>query len=420
MAQHRDTSGRYSYQEPDPHLGTSEVPGFSRPPSPADLETTSPRPPKAARYDPLADLRQQIDDAAQPSRWAFQSSLPPAAFSLGKRLAKSWPIWSLAGLAVVSGIGIMSAISLFRIPNLPNCRAIFWPTASATTRLQCAEAYAEQATVDGYVEAIALLDSLPADHPLRSEINLRIEEWSENILDLAENAFQSGQLQAAIGMARRIPNHTAAAQIVSERVSEWNQIWQEAETIYEAAETELKNLEFQNAFSQATQLLTVGNDYWETVKYDELSRKITAAREDLNKLGQAKRLAEKRTLAAMQEALEIAQAIPSDSPVYAEAQRVMRDFGRDLLNMAEVALENRNADGARQMLDAIPAGVNLGEEIADLRTIIDASQLSWQGGMAGLEGAIVRLQSLSQDRPLYAKAQTLMRRWQAEARGDRS
>jgi soluble cytochrome b562 len=85
--------------------------------------------------------------------------------------------------------------------------------------------------------------------------------------------------------------------------------------------------------------------------------------------------------------------------------------------MAETALENRDADSARQMLDAIPAGVNLSEEIADMRTIIDASQLSWQGGIAGLEGAIVRLQSLSNNRPLYAKAQTLMRRWQNEVEG---
>jgi hypothetical protein len=334
-----------------------------------------------------------------------------------QRLAKTWPVWSVGVLVLVSGVGAMSAISLFRIPNLPNCRAIFWPTASATTRLQCAEAYAEQATVEGYLEAIALLESLPADHPLGGEIDLRIEDWSEKILALAETTFQSGDLAEAIAIAQRIPNHTAAAQLVSQQVSDWNQIWKDAETIYQAAEADLKALAFQDAFAKAIQLLDVDNTYWQTTKYDELTAKITAAREDLNKLGKAKELARQRTVKAMQEALAIAQGIDSKSPVYAEAQTVIRQFGRDLLDMAESALERRDAEAAGQMLEAIPAELSMGAEIADMRTLIDASQLSWQGGISGLEGAIVRLQSIGADRPLYNKAQGLMRRWQEEVEG---
>jgi hypothetical protein len=334
-----------------------------------------------------------------------------------QRLARTWPVWTVGLLVAVTGVGVVSAISLFRIPNLPNCRAIFWPMASATTRLQCAEAYADQDTLEGYLDAIALIESLPDDHPLRGEIDLRLETWSENILDLAETAFQAGDLDAAIAMARRIPNSTTAAQLVNQRVSDWNQIWQEAETIYQAAEADLKALEFQAAFAKAIQLRDVGNTHWETVKYDELTGKITAAREDLNQLGRAKELARQRTLKALQEALTLAQAIATDSPVYNEAQGVIQELGRDLLAMAETALENRDAVAASQMLGAIPTTLNLGNEIADMRTLIDASQLSWQGGISGLEGGIVRLQSIGDDRPLYGKAQALMRRWQDEVQG---
>ncbi|PSN77556.1 chromosome segregation ATPase [filamentous cyanobacterium CCP4] len=384
---------------------------------------------KPTRYDPLADLRQRADGHHtsprlddNPShdpddRSADQSTLPPPRPPLTQRLAKTWPIWSVGILVAVVGVGAVSAVSLFRIPNLPNCRAIFWPTAAATTRLQCAEAYAEQGTVEGYLDAIALLESLPSDHPLRGEVDLRIETWSENILDLAETTFQAGDLTEAIAIARRIPNHTAAAQLVNEQVGEWNQIWEEAETIYAAAETDLKALAFQDAFAKAIQLLDVGNTHWETVKYDELTAKITAAREDLNQLGKAKELARQRTLKSMQEALKLAQGIDSQSPVYSEAQSVIREFGRDLLEMAEAALERRDAIAAGQMLGAIPESLNMGAEIADMRTFIDASQLSWQGGITGLEGAIVRLQSISADRPLYGKAQALMGRWQDEVKG---
>lgn len=361
------------------------------------------------RYDPLADLRRSP-----------QATVPAAAKSkpsLGQRLARHWPVWSLGLLTLVMGVGVVSAISLFRIPNLPNCRAIFWLTASATTRLQCAEAYAEQGSVDGYLEAIALLESLPPDHPLRAEIDQRIETWSGRILDLAENLFQQGDLSQAIATARQIPDHTATAQVVNERIEQWNTIWQAAETIYNDAVSDLENLEFQDAFSKAIRLLGVNNTYWKTVKYDQLTTKITAAREDLNQLGEAKQLARRRTLSAMEEALALAMAIESDSPVYAEAQRVIREFGNDLLAMAEAALDRQDATAAAQMLGAIPAQLQLGAEIADMRVLIDANQIAWQGGISGLEGGITRLQSISRDRPLYQKAQAQINRWRTEVQG---
>lgn len=367
-----------------------------------------------SRYDPLADLRQR---STSPSELPWPGPPPKRKRSFAQRMASHWPLWAIASLVVVMGIGAASAVMLLRIPNLPNCRAIFWPAASASTRMQCAEAFAEQGTVEGYLEAITLLEALPPDHPLRGEISQRIETWADRILDLAERAFQDGQWQEAIAMARRVPNHTAAAQVVEERVATWNQIWQEAEAIYTAAETDLENLEFQDAFTKATQLLKVRNAYWRTTRYDELTAKINTARETLNELGRAKRLASQRTLANLKEAIAIVEGVPSDSPLYGEAQKVLGELGQTLLDMAETALNQRDADAAHQMLSAIPSSLSLGANIADMRTIIEASQLSWQGGITGLEGAITRLQSIDSNRPRYDFAQRLMGQWRAEVEG---
>lgn len=333
------------------------------------------------------------------------------------RLARNWQFWSLSSLVLVGGIGIMSAISLFRIPNLPNCRAIFWPTASATTRIQCAEAYADQGTVEGYLDAIQLVDKLPADHPLRSDINLRIEEWAENIMTLAEDTFQSGQLAEAIAIVRRIPTDTAAAELVNQRVRIWKSHWEEAETIYATATENLKKLQFQEAFSQAIQLLDVGIDYWETTKYEELTNLISDARRDLNQLGQAKQLAKRRTVDSMVKAVELATAISAESPLYGEAQDLIREFGRTMLEMIDGALDRKDVDSANAIISKIPKQAGLTQEIVDYRTIIQASELSWQGGVIGLEGAITRLQSIGRDRPLYDRAQTLMARWQQQVEG---
>ena len=90
----------------------------------------------------------------------------------------SWQFLLLTMLAILTGTLAFAVTSLFRMPNLPNCRAIFWPTASAAMRLQCAESYASQDSVDFLLEAIALVEKLPDDHPLRAEINAKVEIWS--------------------------------------------------------------------------------------------------------------------------------------------------------------------------------------------------------------------------------------------------
>ena len=411
MARKRGTSDRYFYEEPDPPP-EDWTPQDSPYPYSGPPYVPPSGPHHRDRYDPLTDLYQRPSPTSPLAR-----SPAPLPLSLTQKIAQHWPLWTFGSLAAVMGIGVVSALALLRIPNLPNCRAIFWPTASASTRLQCAEAFANQETVEGYLEAIELIEALPPDHPLRGEISQRIETWAERILDLAEQTFQEGQWQEAINIARRIPTHTAAAQVVEDRIATWNQIWQEAEAIYAAAEAEVKNLKFQEAFTKATQLLQVRNTYWNTLKYDELMARIVAARETLTKLGQAKRLAERRTLDALKEAIAMVQEVPSDSPIYGEAQRVLGELGKTLLDMAEDAIEQRNATGAQQMLSAIPSGLNLEADVADMRTIIEASQLAWQGSVSGLEGAIARLQSIDSRRPRYALAQHWIGRWQAEVAG---
>ena len=406
MARHRGTSEHDFYDE----MGSAPE-NWASPPPPTPVPPYA-VPPPIPRYDPLADLRQHPASPAD-HPWPVAQPQP----SLTQRMAKTWPLWTMGALVTVLGLGVASVITLLRIPNLPNCRAIFWPMASASTRLQCAEAFADQGTVEGYLEAIALIEALPEDHPLRSEISQRIQVWADRILDLAEQAFQDGHIQSAIDMARRIPHHTAAAQVVGERVDMWNQIWQEAEAIYAAAEAELVNLKFQEAFTQATRLLQVPNTHWKTVKYNEMIANIAAARDDLNALGEAKRLANQRTLDALKEAIEMVRGIVNESPIHGEAQKVLGELGQILIEMAESALNRRDATAALQMLAEIPSEANLGADVADMRAIVDATQLSWQGSISGLEGAMTRLQSIDSSRPRYDLAQRLMGQWRNEVGG---
>jgi hypothetical protein len=172
--------------------------------------------------------------------------------------------------------------------------------------------------------AIALVEQLPEDHALRAEINERVERWSEQILDIAERTFHEGELEQAIAIASRIPAHTAAAAVVSERVANWETVWSDATEIFATAEDFLRDSQFRQAFSEAIKLRSVGNDYWETTKYEELVNLISTARRDVNVLGQARRLADRGSVSAILEALELVQSISEESHLYGEAQALMK------------------------------------------------------------------------------------------------
>lgn len=333
--------------------------------------------------------------------------LPPK-----RPLLRRWTLGALLLLAALGGIAGASTVSLLRIPNLPNCRAIFWPTASASTRLQCADAYAEQSTVDDLLAAITLVEVLPGDHPLRPDINKRVEAWASQVLEIADRTFHDGDLDQATRVARRIPRNTAAADEVSDRINAWKAVWEQAESIFKESEEHLKASRFREAFSAATQLREVDNEHWSSTRYDELVELITVTRSDINTLADAKRHAEGGTVDLILESLEKIAAITSESYAYEEAQRLLKELSRDLLDRAEDALARADKSQAMNILNKIPAAAELSAEIADFRTLADAYELTWAGTTGGYESGIVRLQSLTPDRPLYNRAQTLKRGWQ--------
>ena len=417
-----------NYRNPPPNQPRGSR---SQPPYP-EFGKNPPRPKRDQRPRPQAG-QPASTGAARPVPPASTRYVPPASRSAAAIApADSEPViaadsqsprfnrWLIGAFLLVIGLGGVagaSAVSLMSIPNLPNCRAVSWRFASAATRLQCAEAYADQGTVESLLAAIALVEALPDDHPLRGEINDRVELWADEILHIADQTFNQGELESAIDMAQNIPDNTAAAALVSDRVASWRAIWEQAESIFRKAENQLRASNFREAFSAAIQLRTVDNEYWANERYDELTSLISRTREEVNILANAERIASSGALDDIVTALEQVAAIPEESYLYSDAQAVLKSLSRDLLALAEAALANQNSAEALRILAEIPDSVDLGQEVADFRTLADAYELTWSATTTGYEAAIVRLQSITSDRPLYEKARELRRQWQAELEG---
>ncbi|HLP91711.1 MAG TPA: chromosome segregation ATPase [Nostocaceae cyanobacterium] len=330
------------------------------------------------------------------------------------RWTKSWVLWSIIVTLVSGGIGFVSISMLLQLPSAPNCPSIFWPLASASMRLHCAQLAASKQTVDDLLQAIALVKELPPDHPLRGRINQYLELWSEDILKLANESFQAGNLEEAIATARQIPSDLPVSQLVEERIAKWQQIWSRAESIYDEAIEELKQRRSQSAFMVASKLLRLDNQYWASTRYDQLNRIIVSAKEDGDKLYQAERLARSGVPDKILEAIELAQSVKSDSYLYQKAQELVPVFGRKMLDLAAARIKRQDADTAIEIARKIPPIAGLQAEIDDFIVLSEARRSAWIGTTAGLEAAIYQAQQIDPSKETYSEAQKLITRWQLE------
>ena len=330
------------------------------------------------------------------------------------QLPKSWQFWGIATIVVLGVVGALSIAALLKLPALPNCPAVFWPTASASLRLYCAQLASEKRTIPDLLEAIALVKDLPVDHPLRPEVDRNLEIWARDILTLADEAFQRGDLKKAIDAAQRIPTTTAAAKLVKQQIKDWNETWASAYRIYKESEQALEKQDLKEAFLIATRLLSVPNNYWQTTKYRELTGVINATRKDVEKLTKAQGLAEQGGLENFIAAIRLAEEINDKSRIYKQVQLFVAQVGKDMLDLAKDAMSRRDFDEAASIARQIPKAAGLEAEVQDFSTLADAESQAWGGSVSDLQAAILAAQKLKRDRPLYGRAQELIVTWKLE------
>jgi hypothetical protein len=365
-------------------------------------------------------VKRRITNPKSPQPSQPKSSQPEqlslSRLSRAKRLILDWRFVTIAGLILTTSLTTLSIAFILKLPAIPNCPSIFWPLATASIRLHCAQIAAGKRTVPDLIEAIELVSGLPSDHPLYKEASRWIEDWSNDLLDLAQDKFNTGKLDEAIAAAKKIPSHAAAAKQVEERIATWKKVWKDAEDVVAKVDTFLSKRNWKDAFNEATKLLAIDNPYWQTQRYTEISERISTAKDEITKLASADRAIENGNADELVKAFKGLETIPEKSAIYQEVQDMKPRIGKRLMTLAENAADRGAFDEASSIANKIPDSVKNKQDLDDFIALVNAQSKASRGQLIEIEDAISQAERIPVGRPLYDRAQKLAARWKAESR----
>lgn len=328
-----------------------------------------------------------------------------------------WQMWQLWGILLVlcsGGIGYGATAMLLKLPKTQSCSKIFWPVASASVRLYCAQTAAEDRDVEGLLSAIDLVAVLPKNHPLRGEIDRNIDRWATSILNVGEEKFQSGKLDEAIATAKKIPRNVSARELVNEKIADWKTVWSEGEEIYSEVENSLREADWNGAFNWAVRLTDSSNQYWATTKYEESINNINIAQEENASLSKAQIQVSSGKIDDLILAIDRADKIDRDSYAYDQAQEIIAQAKEKIVAKAEQLIEQQQWRELLQITTRMPRSLKLRERNRDWQILANAGSSADLDTVFGIEDAIEEARKLEKDSEYYPLGQQLIRRWKLE------
>ena len=334
-------------------------------------------------------------------------------------LWKMWQLWGILLVLCSGGVGYAATTMLLQLPKTQSCSKVFWPVASASIRIYCAQTAAEEENVEGFLAAIDLVAVLPETHPLRPEINRNIDRWATGILELGEEEFQAGKLKQAIATANKIPANLSSRELVDQKVEQWNAVWSKGEEQYQQVEDKLREADWNGAFNWAVRLTDSSNEYWATTKYEESINNINIAQEENATLTKAQTEITSGRIEDLIVAIERADDIKEGSYTYDQAQEIVADGKEKLVANIERLIKKRDWQQLLRVTPRIPRSLNLEKRVKDWRILANAGSSSQLDTVFGIEEAIEEAEKLETDSEYYDLGQKLIRGWTSEIDGVR-
>lgn len=334
------------------------------------------------------------------------------------------PLWIALIMVLPLSVGAVG-LWLLNQTDVSGCQSVRQSlTAPDSTRLYCAQTIAQRQSASDLLEAIQIADAIAFDHPLRSSGDRLIKRWSERVVELAEGMVAEGQLNDAIDLVDKLPIGTPIYDSAKSRVQDWQATWNEAEAIYNEAQTALEEDKPTVALAEARKLLQLKNQYWSTTRFQELVNQIQASREEKRKVAKNQKLDNKEAKIADSKPLTTDNLLDSwqkeqETEARSHLSRAKElattgtlDNLRSAISQAELILSGTSSyPQAQQLVEQWTRQI---ETLEDRPYLDRAAQLANKGDIVSLQSAISEANNIYFGRALYREAQGKIDQWTAQ------
>ncbi len=319
-------------------------------------------------------------------------------------------------LLIPIGISFWAVSDLSGLPTLPQCFGVSWSDDNSSARLYCAKISADRHTPQDLQQALTLVSHIPRTDPLRLQTDRRIRQWSDELLQLGETKYQDGDLDGAIEIAEKIPQVAQTRRIAEDRIQQWKDTWDKANVLSEDANQKLRDKDWYGVLATARQLLTLGNRYWATTKYEDLMQQLQAAKDD-DKTKNKPKAANNRPKAAPGEPTflsQLQQEQATDARAHLSKAKSLANTGtpkalQSAIDEAQqIIFGSPGYDDAQAAIDRWQHQLELSEDQPVLNYAIS---LAKKGDEASLQSAITAASQIGWGRSLYDQSNGYVEQW---------
>lgn len=332
------------------------------------------------------------------------------------RTAATSALW-LGLLAFCGGMAVTAYLWLASIPPLPDCKKLT-SMASDSERLYCAERAARSGKEEAILAGFELVQKWSANHPLHQRVNRAMREWSKDLLEIAQEKADKGDLAGAIKLARKVPASSPAYKEVKTTIAGWQKEQNQEVVLKKAFQTAVAQQHWETAEDKLAALSRLSSDDAARAEVKQLRLKLGKERSNRQKLQEIMGNVEAapNDVDTLAKAIAEAKTINPQSQASASAKAAISQWSQDLLNLVAIRVNQGDTTGAIAAAQALPLSVMPPAKLQDVVWVSRAKALatdklpdeSLSDQLRHVWMTLLYTQQIAQTSPLYPQAQAVL------------
>ena len=250
-------------------------------------------------------------------------------------LSGGWTIGLLAGAVAAGNMTLLAFEQLVTLPAEPDCTD--WTHLdSARDQLTCWQSAIAAGDAQARQVALAEVNSWPVSHPLFSEGQDLLEQWSHTALQEAQQAATDDNWATAIALVAQVPFHSSHFEDAQSLKAQLHTQQQGlAQTLNEQAQAALAIADWATAYQALSQLQELDHATAPLDLPQQLDRQITAEREATRLWNEAQRLWNSGLVVDRDTAIAIAHQIDTSTHRWQTIQPEVNRWSEEQITLAQ-------------------------------------------------------------------------------------